>query len=71
MSPSRLPGSPGAAAMSVALLRQSAAEGLKEGFLRERVHTLEAELKAAQLQQNLLEAEAKQVGAIVGTAWKN
>lgn len=41
--------------------RQSAADGLKETFLRERLVQLEAELKAAQRKEGLLETDAKKV----------
>ena len=62
MSPSRM-GGPAGAADTTLSLRQSigAGLGLKEGFMRERVAQLEADLKMAQQREGLLEAEAMQV----------
>ena len=62
MSPSRM-GGPAGAADATMSLRQSigAGLGLKEGFMRERVAQLEADLKMAQQREGLLEAEAMQV----------
>ena len=53
---------PAAGAAGTAALRQSGGMGLKEGFMRERVAQLEADLKAASQREGLLETEAMQVG---------
>eukprot|EP00955_Chlamydomonas_euryale_P051703 354921-Chlamydomonas_euryale.AAC.22 len=64
---STLGGSPGRGGAA----RQSAAAGLKEGFMRERVWQLEAELKSALDKEGMLEAEAKQVwGEMACCEWK-
>ena len=62
MSPSRMGGPAGAADTTLSLRRSiGAGLGLKEGFMRERVAQLEADLKMAQQREGLLEAEAMQV----------
>ena len=62
MSPSQMGRGPaGGAAASTAALRMSTGLGLKEGFMRERVAQLEADLKMAQQREGLLETEAMQV----------
>ena len=61
MSPSRMGGGTMGGTMATAALRQSAGMGLKEGFMRERVLQLEADLKAAGQREGLLETEAMQV----------
>eukprot|EP00798_Chlamydomonas_sp_ICE-L_P022119 gene22119-29179_t len=53
--------SPGRESMATLKVdRQSGAHGLKEGFLRERLMQLEAEIKASHRKEETLEADAKQ-----------
>lgn len=63
-SPSRMGHLPASGAAGTLALRQSGGLGLKEGFMRERVAQLEADLKAAAQREGLLETEAMQVGGI-------
>jgi hypothetical protein len=55
---------PGLSSPTKLALRQSAGDGLKEAFMRERVMQLEAELKSAQQKERVLEAEASQVNEL-------